>query len=291
MHTVRDLNYQLKQFCRHNHEGSYTTRVQRERQLGAIANQLHALGFRHMRAGSLKPKHVQALVDTWLAQGLSPGTIKNRMSCLRWWAEKINKQNVIARSNEFYGIPDRRFVQTESKAQELTEEYLDRIKDAHVRMSLRLQQAFGLRREEALKIQPRRADRGEYLQLERSWTKGGRARAVPIGTPAQRAVLEQAKALAGTGSLIPPHRRYIQQLRIYERQTANAGLSKMHGLRHAYAQRRYTELSGWPSPQAGGPSSTELTSEQQQVDRQARLVVSRELGHGRSQVTSVYLGR
>ena len=110
-------------------------------------------------------------------------------------------------------------------------------------------------------------------------------------TDGQRAVLEQAKALAGTGSLIPPHRRYIQQLRIYERQTANAGLSKMHGLRHAYAQRRYAELTGWPAPQAGGPSRTELTPVQQQVDRQARLVVSRELGHGRSQVTSVYLGR
>jgi integrase len=67
-------------------------------------------------------------------------------------------------------------------------------------MSLRLQAAFGLRREEAIKIQPRWADRGDHLQLKASWTKGGRERTVPIRTAAQRALLEQAKQLAGSGS-------------------------------------------------------------------------------------------
>jgi integrase len=49
-------------------------------------------------------------------------------------------------------------------------------------MSLRLQRAFGLRREEAIKLQPRWADRGDHLQLKASWTKGGRERTVPIRT-------------------------------------------------------------------------------------------------------------
>ena len=34
--------------------------------LSAIANQLHDLGFRQLKATSLKQKHVQALVDQWL---------------------------------------------------------------------------------------------------------------------------------------------------------------------------------------------------------------------------------
>jgi site-specific recombinase XerC len=89
---MRDLNYQLKMLCKHSHEGSFETRVGRERQLSAIANQLHELGFRQLKATSLKQKHVQALVDHWLGQDLSPGTIKNRMSCLRWWAEKVNRR-------------------------------------------------------------------------------------------------------------------------------------------------------------------------------------------------------
>ena len=48
-----------------------------------------------------------------------PGTIKNRMSCLRWWAEKVNKRGVVAGSNDFYGIPDRQFVSDTSKAKNL----------------------------------------------------------------------------------------------------------------------------------------------------------------------------
>ena len=69
---MRDLNYQLKLMCKHSHEGSFETRVGRERQLSAIANQLHDLGFRQLKATSLKQKHVQALVNHWLAQHLSP---------------------------------------------------------------------------------------------------------------------------------------------------------------------------------------------------------------------------
>jgi|TARA_R110002110_G_scaffold362241_1_gene571948 site-specific recombinase XerC len=288
---MRDLNYQLKMLCKHSHEGSFETRVGRERQLSAIANQLHDLGFRQLKATSLKQKHVQALVDQWLDQNLSPGTIKNRMSCLRWWAEKVNKRGVVAGSNDFYGIPDRQFVSDTSKAKNLKRDQLARVKDEYVRMSLRLQQAFGLRREEALKIQPRWADRGDHLQLKASWTKGGRERTVPIRTMEQRALLEQAKRLAGFGSLIPRSRQYIEQLRIYERHTANAGLSKMHGLRHAYAQQRYRELTGWPSPHAGGPTKQQLNTAQRQTDQQARLTISEELGHQREQVTAVYLGR
>jgi len=230
-------------------------------------------------------------VDLWLKQNLSPGTIKNRMSCLRWWAEKVNRRNVVAGSNDFYGIPDRQFVSNTSKAKDLTRDQLARVKDEHVRMSLRLQQAFGLRREEALKIQPRWADRGDQLQLKASWTKGGRERTVPIRTQAQRALLEQAKRLAGSGSLIPRNRQYIEQLRIYERHTANAELSKMHGLRHAYAQQRYMELTGWPCPHAGGPTKEQLTAAQQQADQRARLTISAELGHLRAQITAVYVGK
>ena len=197
----------------------------------------------------------------------------------------------MAGANDFYGIPDRQFVSDTSKAKDLAEEQLARVKDEHLRMSLRLQQAFGLRREEALKIQPRWADRGDHLQLKASWTKGGRERTVPIRTREQRALLAQAKQLAGLGSLIPGGRQYIEQLRIYERHTANAGLSKMHGLRHAYAQQRYQELTGWPSPHAGGPAKEQLTTVQRQTDQQARLTISGELGHVREQITAVYIGR
>jgi hypothetical protein len=288
---MRDLNYQLKQMCQRNRDGSYSTQANRARMLNQIANQLQEMGYRRMTTRSLKPKHVDALVRRWLSESMAAGTIKNRMNCLRWWAAKVDRRNVIARSNEFYGIPDRQFVSQHSKAVTVDDNGLSSVKDDHVRMSLELQRAFGLRREEAIKFMPGYADQGDHVRLKASWTKGGKARVVPVLTQEQRAVLNRAHRLVGSGSLIPPQKKYIQQLRTYERHTTLAGLSKLHGLRHAYAQSRYQALTGWACPAARGPAAKSLSAEQRQQDHQARLTISRELGHVREQISAVYLGR
>jgi integrase len=288
---MRDLNYQLKQMCQRNRDGSYSTQANRARMLNQIANQLQEMGYRRMTTRSLKPKHVDALVKRWLSEGMAAGTIKNRMNCLRWWAAKVDRRNVVARSNDFYGIPDRQFVSNDSKAVAVDDETLASVKDDYVRMSLELQRAFGLRREEAIKFMPGYADQGDHIRLKASWTKGGKTRVVPVITQEQRAVLDRAHRLAGTGSLIPPQRTYIQQLRTYERHTTQAGLSKLHGLRHAYAQSRYQQLTGWACPAAGGPVANSLNTGQRKRDYQARLTISRELGHVREQISAVYLGR
>lgn len=160
-----------------------------------------------------------------------------------------------------------------------------------MRLSLELQREFGLRREEAIKFQPAYADRADRLVLRGSWTKGGRPREVPIATLTQREVLARAHELAGKGSLIPPHRSYVEQLRIYEKQTTRAGLDRMHGLRHAYAQRRYREFTGLRAPAAGGKPAAKLSATERATDREARLRIAEELGHNRAQITAVYLGR
>jgi site-specific recombinase XerC len=288
---MRNLNYELKQLCHRNRDGSFATQADRERILDLIANQLHELGYRDMRATSLKPKHVEALVERWKAESLSPGTIKNRMSVLRWWAEKIGKQNVMAKDNAHYGIPERQHVSNTSKVRELREGELEKISDPYTAMSLKLQAEFGLRRAESIKIRPEWADRGATLVLQARWAKGGREREIPIRTDEQRRVLDEAKAFAGKGSLIPTGLRYVDQLRRFQYQCAKAGIHHVHGHRHAYAQARYRDLTGWNAPAGGGPRSRELTPEQKASDREARLTISRELGHEREQVTAIYLGR
>lgn len=65
----------------------------------------------------------------------------------------------------------------------------------------------------------------------------------------------------------------------------------MHGLRHAYARNRYGELTGWQCPAAGGTPARELTPEQREINREARLTISRELGHDGEAVVSAYIGR
>jgi len=288
---MRNLNYHLKQLCSRNCDGSHATQRDRKRALDLIANQLHEMGFRHMAANSLKPKHVEVLVERWKLEGLDAGTMKNRMASLRWWAEKIHKAGVIARDNVRYGIADRHYVTNVSKARELTTRDLDRIDEPYSRMSLRLQAAFGLRRAESIKIQPVRADRGDSLLLKDTWTKGGRPRDVPIRNEAQRQLLAEAKLLAGRGSLIPANKSYIEQLRSFEYQCTRGGIHRVHGHRHQYAQTRYREITGWSAPAANGPRWTELTPAQREIDREARITISHELGHNRLEISSVYLGR
>ena len=285
-----DLTYELRQMCRRNRDGGHETQGQRMQSLTLIAHQLKEMGFRHMHPSSLKEKHVHALLERWTAQKLTPGTIKNRMSHLRWWVGKVNKAGVIPAGNAALGIPQRQSSGT-NKAKTLDGEQFDDINDKRVRMSLRLQQAFGLRREECIKFQPSYADRGDHIALKGSWCKGGRPRSLPITTSEQRTVLNEAHALAGSGALIPAHRSYIQQRHVYDGQCKVAGLSNTHGLRHAYARARYGVLTGWKSPAAGGPSVRELTPEQRAIDTEARRQISRELGHERTAIVAVYIGR
>lgn len=284
-----DLTYTLRQLCQRNRDGSHNTQADRMRSLSLAARQLREAGFRQMKASSLKGKHVQTLLERWQGEGLSSGTIKNRLSHLRWWAEKVGKAGILPADNTQLGVAERRYVTNISKAQELGTG-LEQVTDVHVRMSLQLQAAFGLRREEAIKFQPSYADRRDHITLKGAWSKGGRERTVPITTTAQRDVLRAAHHLAGTGSLIPANKTYIQQRHVYDGQCKAAGLSNMHGLRHQYAQMRYEILTGWKSPAAGGLGKAQFGLSQRLVDRHARQQISRELGHERLTVTSIYLG-
>ena len=131
---MKHLNHQLKKLCDQCREGSHATQAKRAWMLSLIANQLHELGYRRMTAQSLKPKHVEALIKHWVAQDLAIGTIKNRVAAIRWWSQKVNKQNVVARTNDHYGIPDRRFITNESKAKTVSQSQLERVKDEYVCM-------------------------------------------------------------------------------------------------------------------------------------------------------------
>ena len=288
---MKDLNYQLSKLCRDNRDGGFSTQATRSRLLDLIANQLLALGYRRMQSTSLKPKHVDALLAKWREQGISTGTLKNRLSALRWWAKKVNKPSIIARDNSVYGIGKRENVAKESKALKLGAEQLSAISDPYMKLSIRLQAAFGLRREESIKFNPSYAMQDDHIKLKPSWTKGGRARTVPIRNDEQRSLLEDIKTLVKGGSLIPAHLNYAQQLNRYQRQLRNAGFTKLHGLRHAYAQQRYLDLTGWQAPVAGGPASKQLNPEQLAPDYEARAIVSSELGHARVEIAAVYLGR
>jgi hypothetical protein len=230
-------------------------------------------------------------MNQWKADKLADSTMKNRMSHLRWVGEKIGKHNLCPKNNDVAGIGRRTYIGTVSKAQKLEPDQLAKIDHDRLKVSLELQEAFGLRRGECLKFVPVVAIKDDKISLKSTWCKGGRPRDIPILNDYQRDVLARALSVAGEGSMIPPDKSFVQWLNTYENQTNKAGMRNLHGLRHDYAQERFAALAGFKSPLAGGPSRDQLTAEQRIRDFEARMVVSNELGHNREEVTAVYLGR
>jgi len=294
------LTYELKIICKRNRDGSFATQHDRDRHLRLIAKQLKQLNFKNMGASSLKPKHVSALLVLWQSEvspltkkPISIGTIKNRMSVMRWWAEKINKQNIIPRTNKELGIPDRCLVPKKNIAFSLETKRIETLPE-YLQLSLRLQEHFGLRREESAKIIPLNALSLTHLVLTASWTKGGRERSIPITNIEQSDLIADLEDYVGTHgrtSLIPQGMSYRQYLSHRQHHLASIGIGHTHGLRHQFAQQRYLALSDGLLPRRlGGPLVREMTEQEKGVDRTTRLKVSNELGHSRIGITRTYLG-
>lgn len=288
MGAKHDLKHSIHEILMRNKDGSFATQADRRSLLMRFAEELHSLGYGLRHIQGLKEKHIQAVVKHWHENQLTNATLKNRLSAIRYLATKINKITIIP-SNQELKIGKRKYVPQFNRA--LIEPDFSKITDPYLHLSLQLQRVFGLRREEAIKIKPHLADNDRYLTLQPSWCKGGRGRNIPIFTEEQRYWLMKAKEFTNkTDSLIPPEKTYIQQRYVYDKQVLKAGLRNLHGLRHAYAQRRYLELTGWEAPINGGPTAKELTPQMRKLDHEARMILSEELGHSRRQIVKNYCG-
>ncbi len=290
LQPLRRLNYSLFEFMKQykgSKQMSHSTRICRTERLQAMFAELHALGYKIKHIRGLKQKHVTCLVTYWQEKGISVGSIKNRLSDLRFICRQLGKHHLV-QSNDFYQVGSRQLIPTESKA--IHSPNFQAVNDELVLCSYELQRVFGLRAGESMKIIPSIADQGTQLFIFRTWAKGGVERYIPIQTEEQRYWLDRAKEVAQGGSLIAKDKTYKQQKNRYYSVAKQARLSKLHGLRHAYAQRRYQELTGWESPLNGGPSRSSLKGEDAILDRKARFQVSVELGHSRLWITSSYCG-
>jgi site-specific recombinase XerC len=247
---------------------------------------LHNHGYFIDDVRQLKQKHIYCLVGSWKQTQLTTRTIKNKLSVLRCACRAMHKPNVVL-SNPAYALPVQK---REDKQRAIFDMDCTEFRDLHVRYAIALQQAFGLRREEAMKFNVHDADKGHYIDLKPSWTKGGIGRDVPITTAEQRALLDEVRRVFGKKNLIMPQLTYIQQRRRYDDAVKQSRYHNLHGLRHAYAQQRYQILTGWAAPKNGGKPSKALTEAEKRIDREARLIISRELGHARLEITKTYIG-
>lgn len=287
--AIKQVEFSINQFTKRNKDRlSYESCHGLNKRLKAMYKELHELGYTLRNINKIKQKHVEALVDHWKSKELSSGTIKNRMSDLRFVCKSFGRSSVVKKNDE-YDIEKRSYQPTSNKA--IIGVSFSGIKDQHLRLSLELQKAFGLRREECIKIMPHIADKGDKLWLKGSWTKGKVERLIPITNKEQRVALNKAKLFVKKfESLIPRERNYIKQRHLYNTETRENGLNNLHGLRHAYAQRRYKEITGMNSPICGGKKRNQMCKIEIEQDRVARKLISNELGHSRSSITKVYIG-
>ncbi|CAI1079109.1 hypothetical protein V2T44_11310 [Serratia ficaria] len=105
-------------------------------------------------------------------------------------------------------------------------------------------------------------------------------------TPVERnawQVLRMLRAVDGRSALAS-----LAQLRPYLTTTP---LGQRAGYETAWRALIVLRLTGWKAPAAGGPTARSLTADQRALDMQVRQTIRRELGHERTQITAVYLGR
>lgn len=276
---------------------SFASRADMKHMLNRCIKDLHAQGFMLAHINGLKPKHIHILVEHWKNQVKNPATIKNYMSKLRKVGVVLDKPQLVKPDNDAYQITRRSYAPTHNKA--IHQVDFTHCTDPMIRLSLEAQSLFGLRREESMKLILSDAWNGDHLTIKPSWTKGGIGRTIDITNQEQREWLLKAIQQVPSGqSLIPKERTYKQHLSHYQLQTKQMGISKCHGLRHAYAQRRYHELTkqfdplgqGLLCPIEGGRPTKSLSKDKRAIDYRSRMIISNALGHSRLAITKIYLG-
>lgn len=288
-----DAEHQLKSLVRQHRQGSHATQRAQRDTARAFVKALDENGFsRTVRQRiEIKEKHVLRAVGAWREAGVSDRVICNRLAHLRRFCEWQGRPGML-KGNDRY-LPDRDHNRLPRESKAIDRQAIDpsACRTDYARASLRLQTEFGIRRKEALMIQPRRSS-SDSLVLHGPATKGGRPRSIEARTEAQRAAIAYAKAVAGGGSLIPPGRTYASWRAAYRHEAERAGVpnGSTHAIRHAYAQARYAEESGQAAPLSGGPWRADMDADERAADGDARDVVSAELGHGRRAVSAQYLG-
>ena len=124
-------------------------------------------------------------------------------------------------------------------------------------------------------------------------TKGGRGREIdrwiPVNTRALMALESAALLQVGARNVIPESMTFVQwrnhAYAVWTDVAAETGLKGFHDLRAAYACERYQTLTGFQAPVL---AKERLAAKS--ADVAARVVIARELGHGRIDVVVAYVG-
>lgn len=280
-----NLCTQIEKTFRHCNQGSYKTRERYEDGVKSFGKFL-ADAFKKQNLNNIKPKHLFAYVEFMQDVGYSASYVTTNLSAIRFFYDQIGNDSSKLPSNNKLGAISR------SKAERIgdnkawtsleVESFIRHAGEVgHERYGdmTRLSSQLGLRLHEVCRLDKnhlRQALNEGKLTIK---GKGGLVRTIPVYN---KELIQRLYDSIGRGEKVfirdgeQTHKvmKNIQMF-IYNNQKEFSCKDKnvtFHGLRHYYAQQRYSELIG-----------RGLT------DLQARKVVSLELGHYRINITEIYL--
>jgi integrase len=270
--------------------------------------QLTELGYRLENPENLALKHVKALANYWIHEKkIMPKTFEGKLSNLRIFCGWIGKKGMIGSKYEFVQPEDSKLIKCKSAATSSkswagndidVQEIFARVDrhDTRLGLMLRIELAFGFRREEVLKCDPHSQDFGNFVAVFENHGKGGKARDIQTLTPAQREILDYVKQrIPRNQKLGWPYNKdgtvatLEQNIARYRNLMSRFGITKKilgvtgHGLRAQFSENQALALGLIP-PSMGGSRG-----QVQKKDLKSRLTkISEALGHHRTVVMSAY---
>ncbi|KAF1077349.1 phage integrase N-terminal domain-containing protein [Halodesulfovibrio sp. MK-HDV] len=290
--------------------GSGKTKYNNRGQSMRFSKRLHQLGYRVQHWKNISNRHVAVVVEDWQQQGLAVSTIKSYLSSVRQVCRVYGNDRIHKKNSEF-GVGNRNYIPQQTKAvpEVVCRAVADQLlsgaeKFQRIGHQINVMRALGLRPEEARKINPRTALLPDGRIYISAGTKGGRDRILHEPSKEQIGAVKALTPFIGkNGNSWPDSISEASWEKYVYKVISRMGLclkvcgASLHGLRHAYAQSRYKELTKlaapclYPSPADYRQAAYQAHGEDWRTTHdQAINILAHELGHNRGEVTATYLG-
>ncbi|MCI8841511.1 MAG: site-specific integrase [Oscillibacter sp.] len=282
----RNLMSQVDKLHRHNRQGSYKTRARYYEAMQRFCRFLAEV-YRLERLANIAPKHIYAYVAYLQEQGKSTSTIKTDLSAIRFFHDLIPSARYELPGNgdlclqrRTFGGVDRTW--SAGEFERMLGIALERGREDYVSIFY-LGRFAGLRIHECFRIDTATAAKAVKEKAITIKGKGGLVRAVPLNDLlVQRLQQDLKRTPRGhklyvsddqeTHEAIKALQAFIWLNRSTVQDEGSTRPMTFHGLRHTYAAEKYRGFIDAGVTPFG-----------------ARKAVSKLLGHGRDDVTNIYL--
>lgn len=281
-----NLMFQVDKLHRHNRQGSYKTRARYYEAMQRFCRFLAEI-YRLERLANIAPKHIYAYVAYLQEQGKSASTIKTDLSAIRFFHDLIQKPryelpgngDLLLQRRTFGGV-DRTW--SDGEFNRMLNAALTADREDYVSI-LYLGRFAGLRIHECFRIDTATAAKAVKERTLTIKGKGGLVRTVPLNDLLVQRLQQDLKRTPRGHKLYVPDdqetheaikalQAFIWLNRSLAQDEGSTRPMTFHGLRHTYAAEKYQGFIDAGVTPFG-----------------ARKAVSRLLGHGRDDVTNIYL--